>query len=45
MRTQRGFTLIELVVIIVVLGVLMAGTVSYITNSVTAYSAVTRRDQ
>lgn len=45
MRAHRGFTLIELVVIIVVLGVLMAGTVSYITNSVTAYSAVARRDQ
>ena len=45
MRRPRGFTLIELVVIIVVIGILMAGTVVYITNSVTAYSAVARRDQ
>ena len=45
MRRQRGFNLIELVVIIVVIGVLMAGTAAYITNSVTAYNAVARRDQ
>jgi MSHA biogenesis protein MshO len=45
MRRQRGFNLIELVVIIVVIGALMAGTAAYITNSVTAYNAVARRDQ
>ena len=45
MRRQQGFNLIELVVIIVVIGALMAGTAVYITNSVTAYNAVARRDQ
>lgn len=45
MLRQRGFSLIELVIIIVVMGVLMAGTAVYITNSVSAYSAVARRDQ
>ncbi len=42
---QRGFTLIEMVVTIVVLGTLMAGTVSYITNSTIAYINVAQRDQ
>ena len=45
MLRQRGFNLIELVVIIVVIGALMAGTAVYITNSITAYTAVARRDQ
>ena len=45
LTTQRGFNLIELVVVIVVLGVLMAGTATYITNSMIAYDDVARRDQ
>jgi MSHA biogenesis protein MshO len=42
---QSGFTLIELVITIVVLGVLMAGTAAYITNSTVAYTNVAQRDQ
>lgn len=42
---QRGFTLIEMVVTIVVLGALMAGTATYITNSTIAYTNVAQRDQ
>ena len=48
MRTykgQSGFNLIELVVVIVVLGALMAGTATYITNSMLAYNDIARRDQ
>lgn len=45
MHRQRGFNLIELVITIVVLGALMAGTLAYITNSMTAYTDVARRDQ
>lgn len=44
-RHQQGFTLIELVIIIVVLGILMAGTAAYVTNSMIAYSDISRRDQ
>lgn len=43
--TQRGFNLIELIIVIVVLGTLMAGTAAYITNSMIAYNDVARRDQ
>ena len=42
---QRGFNLIELIVTITVIGLIMTGTIAYITNSVTAYSATARRDQ
>jgi len=42
---QSGFNLIELVVTIVVLGAIMAGTAAYITNSTIAYTNVAQRDQ
>ena len=42
---QQGFSLIELVVTITVIGILMTGTLVYITNSMSAYTATTRRDQ
>jgi MSHA biogenesis protein MshO len=42
---QHGFTLVELVVTIVVLGAIMAGTAAYITNSTIAYTNVAQRDQ
>lgn len=42
---QKGFSLIELVITIVVLGAIMAGTASYITNSTVAYTNVAQRDQ
>ncbi|MBI1423917.1 MAG: prepilin-type N-terminal cleavage/methylation domain-containing protein [Gammaproteobacteria bacterium] len=42
---QQGFNLIELVVTITVIGIIMAGTLAYVTNSVTAYTATARRDQ
>lgn len=45
LKQQQGFNLIELIVVIAVLGILMAGTAVYITNSMTAYTDVARRDQ
>lgn len=42
---QQGFTLIELIITITVISLLMAGTLMYISNSVTAYVATARRDQ
>ena len=42
---QHGFNLIELIVTITVIGALMAGTLAYITNSMSAYTATVRRDQ
>ena len=42
---QYGFNLIELVVTITVIGIIMAGTLIYISNSMSAYTATTRRDQ
>jgi len=42
---SRGFTLIEMVITIVVLGVLMAGTATYIANSSIAYTDIAQRDQ
>ncbi len=40
---RKGFSLIELVVVITVLGVIMAGTAAYISRSVGAYSDTVRR--
>jgi len=45
LKKQAGFTLVELVVTIVVLGAIMAGTAVYITNSTIAYTNVAQRDQ
>ena len=42
---QQGFSLIELVVAMTVISLVMTGTIAYITNSVTAYTATTRRNQ
>jgi len=39
----RGFTLIELIVVITVLGAIMAGTATYITRGISAYSDTVRR--
>lgn len=44
-QKQRGFNLIELIVVIAVLGIVSAGTASYITDSVRAYDATARRAQ
>ena len=44
-KRHNGFSLVELVVTIVVLGVIMAGTASYISHSTVAYSNVAQRDQ
>lgn len=43
MKPQRGFNLIELIVVITVLGIIMAGTASYITSGVSAYADTVRR--
>lgn len=45
MKQQRGFNLIELIVVIAVLGIIMAGTASYITQSMTAYTDTVRREE
>lgn len=42
---QPGFTLVELIVVIVVLGAITAGTATYIVRSMEAYSDTVRRDQ
>ena len=44
-KIQSGFSLVELIVVIVVLGVISAGTAIYIVRSMEAYSATVRRDQ
>lgn len=45
LHKQQGFTLVELIITITVIGILMTGTLAYISNSMTAYTATTRRDQ
>ncbi len=45
MRGAHGFSLIELVLVMVVLGVLATGTVSYIVGSMESYVDTARRDQ
>ncbi len=42
---QRGFTLVELVIVIVVMAILSFGTVQFILNSSEAYSDAGRRDR
>ena len=45
MSNQQGFTLVELVAVIVLLGVIGVGLVNFIASSVEAYREVTRRDE
>lgn len=45
MRRQRGFTLIELIVVISLLGVISLVSVGFITSTVQGYADLTRRDQ
>jgi len=45
MRKTIGFSLIEVIVVIAVLGIITAGTAIYIVNSMQAYSDSMRRDQ
>jgi len=44
-KKQTGFSLVEMVVTIVVLGVIMAGTITYISDSTIAYTNVAQREQ
>ena len=44
-KTQTGFSLVELVITIVILGIIMAGTAAYITDSTIAYTNVAQREQ
>jgi MSHA biogenesis protein MshO len=41
---QSGFTLLELIVVVVLLGIISVGTTGFIVNSVEGYSDLTRRD-
>lgn len=41
---QKGFTLLELIVVIVLLGIISVGTTGFIVNSVQGYSDLARRD-
>ena len=45
MRRQQGFTLIELIVVISLLGVISLVSVGFITSTVQGYADLTRRDQ
>lgn len=42
---QRGFTLIELIIVITLLGIISLVTVGFITSSMQGYADLTRRDQ
>ncbi|MEH6814446.1 MAG: prepilin-type N-terminal cleavage/methylation domain-containing protein, partial [Motiliproteus sp.] len=42
---QRGFTLVELIIVIVVMGILSFGMVQFILNSSDAYSDAARRER
>jgi MSHA biogenesis protein MshO len=41
---QKGFTLLELIIVIVLLGIISVGTTGFIVNSVKGYSDMARRD-
>ncbi|SIS87404.1 PilW family protein [Neptunomonas antarctica] len=42
--SQKGFTLLELIVVIVLLGIISVGTTGFIVNSVKGYTDMARRD-
>jgi len=44
-KKQSGFSLVELVITIVVLGIIMAGSATYISNSTVAYTNIAQREQ
>lgn len=43
--TQQGFTLVELVMVIVLLGIISVGSVGFISSSVQGYADMSRRDR